>query len=251
MRILLINPNTSASMTEAMAALARSVAPEGVEFASVTGRFGARYIASRAASTVAAHCVLDAFAEHSTGCDSVYLACFGDPGLMALKELATVPVIGMAEASCLFACMLGRRFSIVTGGKQWGPMLEEFVAGLGLTQRLASIRTVAPTGGEIAANPDSALALLAAQSKAAVSHDGADVIILGGAALAGLARRLAPAVPVPVLCSVEVGAIASVAAARLQVSKPATGSIAPTAPVETIGLAPLLASAMMGNLRCT
>lgn len=213
MRILLINPNTTASITATVAEHARGIAGEGVELVPVTGRFGARYISSRAAAAIAAHAALDAFAEHGAGCDAVYLACFGDPGLLALKEVSPVPVVGMAEASCRLAATTGR-FSIVTGGERWKPMLEEFVASLGLSGRLASIRTVAPTGGEIARDPDGALALLAEAARRCAAGDAAEVVILGGAALAGLAGRLAPSVPVPLICSVEAGTRAAVALAR-------------------------------------
>ena len=70
------------------------------------------------------------------------LACFGDPGLAALKEVSTVPVVGMADASILQACAIGKRFSIVTGGERWKPMLEEFVGEPGprLAARLGAHR---------------------------------------------------------------------------------------------------------------
>jgi allantoin racemase len=234
-RILVINPNTSPSVTDLVAARTRAVAGGRAEVVAVTGRFGARYISSRAAAAVAGHAALDALAEHVEGCDAVYLACFGDPGLAALEEVSPVPVVGMAQASCAAACREGARFSIVTGGTLWGPMLREFVAGLGLAPRLASIRTVAPTGGEIARDPDPALALLAAACTACAREDGADVVILGGAALAGLAARIAPSVRVPVLCSVETGAVAALAAAEI-------GGRPKSAPaVETTGLTPALA----------
>lgn len=213
MRILLINPNTTSQITEAMAEHARKVTGGGVEVVPVTGRFGARYISSRAAAAIAAHAALDAFAEHGAGCDAVYLACFGDPGLLALKEVSPVPVVGMAEASCRLAATMGR-FSIVTGGAAWAPMLEEFVASLGLSDRLASIRTVAPTGGEIARDPEGALALLAEAARRCPAEDAAEAVILGGAALAGLAGRLAADVPVPLICSVEAGMRAAVALAK-------------------------------------
>ena len=99
------------------------------------------------------------------------LACFGDPGLAALKEISPVPVVGMADASMLQACALGGRFSIVTGGERWQSMLEEFVAGMGLSSRLASVRTVAPTGADIARNPKAAMALLAKGCQACVKED--------------------------------------------------------------------------------
>jgi allantoin racemase len=234
-RILLINPNTSPSVTDLVAARTRAVAGDRAEIVPITGRFGARYISSRAAAAIAGHAALEALAEHVEGCDAVYLACFGDPGLAALKEVSPVPIVGMAEASCEAACRAGARFAIVTGSALWGPMLREFVTGLGFAARLASVRTVAPTGGEIARDPDAALAFLAAACTACAKEDGADVVILGGAALAGLAARIAPAVPVPVLCSVETGAVAALAAAE-------AGGPTRSAPVvETSGLAPALA----------
>jgi allantoin racemase len=247
MRILVINPNTSESVTALVADLARKLVGEEAEIRAVTGQFGARYIASRAATAIAAHAALERLAEHVDGCDAVHLACFGDPGLFALKELSPVPVIGMAEASCHLACTLGRRFSIVTGGERWGPMLEEFVQTIGLSERLASVRTIAPTGGDIARDPDAALAALAHQSRACALEDGAETVILGGAALAGLAQRIAPEVPVPVLCSVEAGLRATLTVARLGASKAQHGSLSRPAGIETIELSPALAAAMSGG----
>jgi Asp/Glu/hydantoin racemase len=247
MPILLINPNTTASITDLVASHARALAGPGVEIRAVTGRFGARYIASRAASAIAGHAALDALAEHQEGCDAVLLACFGDPGLLALKELSPVPVVGMAEASCHLACLSGRQFSIVTGGERWGPMLHEFVAALGLAPRLASIRTVAPTGAEIAAEPDRALAILAEACRACAEEDGAEAVILGGAGLAGLAGRIAPQVPVPVICSLEAGLRATITAADLHLAKATNGSLARTPSVPSVGLSDSLARMLEGK----
>jgi Asp/Glu/hydantoin racemase len=235
LRILLINPNTTESVTALVANHARAIAGDAA-FVPVTGRFGAKYISSRASAAIAAHAALDALAEHVAGCDAVYLACFGDPGLAALREISPVPVIGMAEASCVEACSRGRRFAIVTGGALWGPMLTEFVAWLGLAERLAAIRTIAPTGDQIARNPEAAFAQLAAASTACATEDGADVVILGGAALAGLAARIQPSVPIPVLCSVEVGARAAIAAASNS-NRP----VSSPPPLDSVGLSSDLA----------
>ncbi|HYF54280.1 MAG TPA: aspartate/glutamate racemase family protein [Salinarimonas sp.] len=239
MRLLLLNPNTTPAVTDLVAARARSLAGPRAEIVAVTGRFGARYISSRAAAAIAGHAALDLLAEHGAGCDAVCLACFGDPGLLALKELSPVPVVGMAEASCHAAAMVGRRFAIVTGGALWGPMLTEFVASLGLSERLAGIRTVAPTGGEIARDPDGALDLLAAACRAAAG-EGADVVILGGAALAGLAGRIADRVPVPLICSLQAAVEATLSVARLGVG----GSARRAAAVETVGLSAALSRAL-------
>jgi allantoin racemase len=219
MRILLINPNTTPEITEMVAGHARAIAGGGVEIVPATGRFGARYISTRAAAAIAAHAALDAFAEHGEGCDAVYLACFGDPGLLALKEVSPAPVVGMAEASCHLACMLG-----------------EFVAAQGLSERLAGVRAVAPTGGEIASDPEGALAVLAEACRRCAEEDGADVVILGGAGLVGMAGRLASSVPVPLICSVEAGTRAAIALAQLGIA-----AAAPLGPTPTLGLGEALA----------
>src|SRR5262244_1107845 len=202
MSLLFINPNTSADLTERGARVARKVARPETEIVPATGRFGTRYIATRAAAAIAGHAALDVFAREGRGSDVVLLACFGDPGLFALREIAPVPVVGMAEASCHLASTLGRKFSIVTGGHRWGPMLEEFVEAIGLADKLASVRAVAPSGDEIAAKPEAALAGLIAACTRAAEDDGAEIVILGGLGLAGLAELLVDKVPVPVVDNV-------------------------------------------------
>jgi Asp/Glu/hydantoin racemase len=240
-RILVINPNTSEAITATMVDYLAGIAGEAAVFVPATGRFGARYISSRAAAAIAGHAALDALAANVAGCDAVYLACFGDPGLAALKEVSPVPVIGMAEAACAEAAREGRRFGIVTGGVLWKPMLEEFVATLGLSQQLAAVQTVTPTGDQIARDPDAALSLLANACSACVRGDGAEIVILGGAALAGLAHKLQPRVEIPLLCSVEVGAKAAVAAAA---QRRRNSSSAPS--LTSIGLSPALAKLISG-----
>lgn len=235
MRILLINPNTTSSITERMAAYAGDVVGGAATFVPVTGRFGARYISSRAAAAIAGHAALDALAEHVPGYDAVYLACFGDPGLAACKEVSPVPVVGMAEAACIAAAREGRRFAIVTGGVLWKTMLQEFVATLNLSSQLAAVRVVAPTGDQIANDPDAALTVLADACSECAQQDGADIVILGGAALLGLAERIQPRVPVPLLCSVASGARAALDAAqagdRHERTAPALASVGLSTPL--------------------
>lgn len=211
MRILLINPNTSTGITDLVTAHVTRIAGSRASVTPVTARFGARYIASRATLAIAGHAALDCLAEHVEGCDVVFLGCFGDPGLAALQEMSPVPVIGMVEASSRAAARLGR-FGIVTGGVLWEPILKDIVAPLGLSDRFTGVRTVTATGGEIAQDPDGAIPHLAAACRTCVEADGAQAVILGGAALAGLRERVQPLVPVPVLCSVETSTLAALEA---------------------------------------
>jgi Asp/Glu/hydantoin racemase len=246
MRILLINPNTTAPITELVRQEAVKVAAPGTEITAVTGRFGARYIASRASAAIAGHAAVDAYAEHGAGMDVIALACFGDPGLAGLRELAHQPVVGMAEAACLEAAAGGRRFAIVTGGERWGPMLEEFVAWLGLSQQLAVVKTVAPSGADIARDPAAAFRLLAGAAHACIAEHEAQTVILGGAGLAGIAKKIQTDVPVPLIDSVAAIMRAAEQLGRTRPAKPTSGSYAQTTPVETTGLGARLAAKMNG-----
>jgi Asp/Glu/hydantoin racemase len=248
MRLLLLNANTDAAMTARMAGLAATLAGPGVTITEATAGFGARYIATRAAAAVAGHAALDALAAalaEGAAPDAVLLACFGDPGLAALREVSPVPVAGMAEASLLAAAALGGRIGVLTGGARWVPMLAEYAAGIGFGGRVI-IRAVKQTGAEIAANPDAALAGLAAEASAVVA-DSAEVIILGGAGLAGLAGRIAPLVPVPVLDSLACGVAQALMLARLGSTRARAGSYAPPPPVPVTGLGAPLARLLGGG----
>lgn len=247
MRILMINPNTSQEITDLVVSSARKVASPGTEIIGATGRFGPRYIVSRAGAAVAGHAALDAYAAHGDGADVIALSCFGDPGLAGLRELAAQPVIGMAEAACQEAAQGGRRFAIVTGGERWGAMLEEFVAALGLASQLAVVKTVAPSGGDIARDPDRALALLANAAQSCIDVNGADVVILGGAGLAGIPERIQDRVGRPLIDSVTAVVRAAERLGRDRWSKPTTGSYAKTPAVPTVGLSPALSQKMEGN----
>ena len=235
--LLLINPNTTQSITDLVLRTAKRLAGKGTRLRAVTGAFGPRYIASRIGYAIAGHAAVDALASDRQAKDAVVLACFGDPGLAALKEVSKVPVVGMAEAAVLQAAAIGQRFSIVTGGVRWKPMLEELVAAQGFAARLASVRTVAPTGADIARDPKAAMALLARSCAACVREDGADVVILGGAGLAGLAAKLKGSVDVPLLDGLACAVSMAEGLAR---QKP-SGLGRKADPVESVGLSKGLA----------
>lgn len=208
-RVLLINPNTSAGVTDKVAAACAAAQPH-LQWDSATAAFGAPYIASEATYAVAAHAVLDAFDRHFAAHDAILIACFGDPGLLALREIARVPVLGLAQASFQAAAMRGR-FSVVTGGTAWGPMLQRFARMHQLDAQLCGIHTVELTGAQIAANPQQALDDLCIACGKGVAA-GAQAILIGGAALAGLSAELQPRVALPLLDNVALAAAAVAAA---------------------------------------
>lgn len=209
-RILVINPNTTASVTDMVLASCRQAHPH-VLWDGVTAAFGAAYVASEVAYAIAAHAMLDAYAQNYDGHDAVLIACFGDPGLLALREVCGVPVVGLAQASFVAAAKRGP-FAVVTGGKAWEPMLERFARTHLLDAQLVGIHTVELTGAQIAANPGPAMESLCAACQLGLQA-GAKSIVLGGAALAGMAGMLQTRFSIPILDNVLVGAQAVVEAA--------------------------------------
>lgn len=236
MRLLLLNPNTNAAMTERVLSAAWRLAPPGMELQAATARFGAEVIASRASYAIAGHAALDAYAASGKDCDAILLACFGDPGLAALREIAHCPVVGMAEAACFQAAHGKRRFSIITGGARWPAMLREYVQTLGLGSQLASVRALAADGAGIMADPAAAQAAILHAAKAAGIEDGAEAIVLGGAAMAGMVNGLATQIAIPVIDGLSAAMLAASYAAQTA----AAGLIA-LEPTATHGLSPALA----------
>jgi Asp/Glu/hydantoin racemase len=207
--LLVINPNTSDSVTQLLQTHVQAAAGLHVQVRTVTARFGAPYIACEASFAVAAHAALDAWAaalQDSTqpAPDAVLIGCFGDPGLLALRESSPVPVTGLAEAACIEAARHGR-FAIVTGGDRWGSMLQRLAQALGHGPALAGIHTVAPTGAQLAADPQAARSLLAQACRDAARQLGAQAVIVGGAGLAGVAAAIQSEVGVPLIDSVQAG----------------------------------------------
>lgn len=204
-RLLVLNPNTTAAVTERLRERAVAAAPAtGVVQASTAG-FGAPYISDEVAVAVAGHAVLEAYAGHVRQHgrpDAVMIGCFGDPGLLAMRALAEEPVHGLAEADMAQAASRGR-YAIVTGGERWPPMLRRLASSLGLDGALAGIVAVQATGGELAADPEAAHRLLLGACQDAVARYRPAVLVLGGAALTTMHARLAAALSVPLLDSVD------------------------------------------------
>jgi Asp/Glu/hydantoin racemase len=208
-RLLVVNPNTSGSVTELLRTHVQAAAGSGVEVQAVTARFGAPYISDEASYAIAAHAALDAWAAALAMApeppDSILIGCFGDPGLLALRESSAVPVTGLAEAAFIEAARFGR-FAVVTGGERWAPILQRLAQSLGHGPSLAGIHTVAPTGAQLAADPTAAQTLLVQACRDAARQLGVQAVILGGAGLAGMAAGIQPHIDVPVVDSVTAGA---------------------------------------------
>jgi len=240
MKLLLINPNISEDVTAIMAAEARRSASPGTEIRTATAPFGALYIENRIEASIASHAVLDALAEHGAGVDAAIISAFGDPGLAAARELVDIPVVGIAEAAFLMAWTLGRRYAIVAMTKRLGTWFRECAIEHGLDGRLVSVRALDVPVTDIAKAKEQLRDGLVAECLAAVDEDAAEVVILGGGPIAGLARELAGQIPVPTLDGVSCGVRLAEALVGLA-PRPATrGSFARPTSKLTRGLSPAL-----------
>jgi Asp/Glu/hydantoin racemase len=196
MKILILNPNMTHGMTERMGEVAATVCAPDTHIVLETAGRGFPYISSRAEAQVAGGIALEIIARHINDVDAVVIAAYGDPGLRAARELFDIPVVGMAEAAMLSACMLGERFSLVTFSQNLVPWYLESVAMAGLSARLASIRVPNDAFRSVLDVRDELREPLLAEVAAAVEEDQADVVILGGAPLAGLAAEVTGAAAV-------------------------------------------------------
>lgn len=242
MRILLLNPNTTDAMTTRLATVGRAAAAPGTEIVPITAPRGVPYIATRAEAQIGGAIALEMLAEHHRSVDAAIIAAFGDPGLLGARELFDLPVVGMAEAAMLAACMLGRRFAIVTFARALGPWYEECVAMHGLSDRCAGIRMLDSAFASVSDVQDEKEALLVDLANRAVVDDEADVVILGGAPLAGLAMKVRDRIPVPVVDQVQAAVKMAEMLVSLQTKKATAGTFRRPAAKAATGLHAALAA---------
>jgi len=203
MRLLVVNPNTTQTVTDRIARAAAAAVAGRAEIDAVTAPFGVPYIVEEHQLPTGAAAVLSVLTDPARRYDGAVVAAFGDPGLDEARRRLPVPVVGIAEAAMLTACMLGRRFGVVTTVPTLIPAFRALAAAYGLDRRLAGVRGEATDLNRIATDADSVAAMLTLLARTVIEKDGADVVILGGGPLAGMDRRIADAVGVPVLDGVS------------------------------------------------
>ena len=201
MRLLLLNPNTTGSFTNRILEIARRSAAPGTEIEALNPTSGPRSIESVYDELLSAQGTLELAIDHLDSCDSIGIACYSDhPVVYALREITTKPVLGIAEASMVMACLVGWKFSVVTTNDEWVPLLTDAVRRYGLEERCASVRaTGMPVLAFETGDEEQNFNAIVRQAQLALSEDGAEVICLGCAGMSGLDKRLEKAISVPVL----------------------------------------------------
>lgn len=206
-----------------MIAAVREDCPPVVQITGVTAVFGEAYVASRAAAAIATHAALDAVrtavtTERDAGrppFDVCFYACFGEPGIEAIRAEMAFPVVGMAEGAVVTALQLGERFSILTVGEAWPGMLREHLRKLDLMGRCAGIGVVPGAALALSAERSAGERAVREAAEKVLETQAPDVLIVAGAALAGYGRALSGTLGRPVVDSLHAGFEQSLALGRL------------------------------------
>jgi allantoin racemase len=199
MRILVVNPNTSVSMTDRLRLELEAVRGATTQLTVTNPAEGPATIENDADEALAVPPMLALIREAAPRHDAVVIACFSDPGLQDARAMLSIPVVGIEESSLHLAASLGRRFTILTSRAARVPDKVAHVAELGLSSRLASVRPLAMSVLEMDQEPERARRRILEVGAAAAREDGAEVLVLGCAGLAGHARDLRTALAVTVI----------------------------------------------------
>lgn len=212
-RILVINPNSSEQVTAGIDQACEPLRSNGGPIIEcVTNPDGPPGIESQRHVDVVANHNVDIIAEHP-GFDAFVIACYSDPGLHACRETTSRPVFGISESGLLTALTLGQRFGVLAILSTSIPRHLRYVAGLGISDRLAGERAVGLGVVELA-NEDKTFDRLVSTGEALRDADGADVLVMGCAGMATYRDRLAEATGLPVVEPTQ--AAVAMAAGRLR-----------------------------------
>ena len=196
MKILCINPNSSQEVTVGIENICKNYALPTTEIEVKYIKEAPPGIESYHDAAISKKYLLDKFEEWKEQHDGFIVACHSDVGVDLLRELTDKPVIGIGEASMLFALPLGHKFSILSLKRKKIPQKEDLVRKYGLENRCASIRI---TGLGVIATDKEKREKLIQEGMKAVKEDGAEVLILGCAGMAGFDKKIEKIVGVPVI----------------------------------------------------
>jgi allantoin racemase len=228
--IQVVNPNTTASMTDLIGRSARAAAGPGTAVVAVHPAMGPASIESHYDEALAVPGLLAQIAAgEAGGADGHVVACFGDPGLDAARELAAGPVVGIAEAAMRTATYLGRSFGVVTTlarttGRAW-----DLAARYGVREQCRTVRAVEIAVLALETDP-AARTRIAAECADVVATEGCDAIVLGCAGMADLAAELTTRVGVPVVDGVAAAVATVEGLVRLGLTTGKRGEFAPPLP---------------------
>jgi allantoin racemase len=233
MLIRLVNPNTTESMTRTIEASARAAAGTDTKISAVTSRMGPASIESHYDEALSVPGLL---AEITGGelPDGHVIACFGDPGLDAAREIAPGPVVGIAEAAMRAATYLSRSFSVVTTLARSAGRTEELVDRYGVRPYCRTVRACDVPVLELETDA-AARAKILRECRAAMDEDGAEAIVLGCAGMADLCSSLRAELGIPVIDGVAAAVAALEGLIRIGLTTTRRNEYAPPLPKAYLG----------------
>ncbi|MGZ2748132.1 aspartate/glutamate racemase family protein [Burkholderia stagnalis] len=235
MKILVVNVNTTASITDAIAAQARAAASPGTEIVGLTPRFGAESVEGNFESYLAAVAVMDRVLRYDAPYDAVIQAGYGEHGREGLQELLSVPVVDITEAAASLAMLLGHRYSVVTTLDRTVPLIEDRLKLAGLDSRCASVRASGLPVLELERDPARAIDAIVREAEHAVKVDRAEVICLGCGGMAGLDRQITECTGVPVVDGVAAAVALAESLVRLKLTTSKVRTYAPPRAKRIVG----------------
>ncbi len=200
MQIRVINPNTTASMTEKIGVAARQVAAPGTQIVATNPSSGPVSIESHFDEAVSAVGVAEEVRRgEKEGADAYVIACFGDPGLLAARELTRAPVIGIAEAAFHAATLISTRFSVVTTLSRTGIIAEHLLQSYGFSHHCRRVRAAEIPVLDLEDDGQRALNLIIEECLRAKAEDNIGAIVLGCGGMADLTAEIQREVGLPVV----------------------------------------------------
>lgn len=200
MHIRLINPNTTAGMTATIGEAAVRVAAPGTRISATNPAAGPVSIESHFDEAISAVGVLDEIRRgESDDADAYIIACFGDPGLLAAREITRAPVIGIAEAAFHLATLISTRFSVVTTLGRTCIIAEHLLQSYGFAHHCRRVRAAEIPVLDLEDDGARALDRIVDECRRARDEDGIGAIVLGCGGMADLTDRIRDAVGLPIV----------------------------------------------------
>jgi allantoin racemase len=202
MDLIVINGNSSADVSLGISSAVEAAIFRAGDFRVVTPSFGPSTVEGYLDGDLAAVAVIKEVAKWEPEADGFIIACFSDPGLYAAREITAKPVAGIAQSSMVTAVQLGHSFSILTPLQRLRPLIAGLVKKYGFSDHCVSIETIHISVAGVKENYERTVLDFIDAGRKAIER-GAEVLILGGAVLAGMEATISRELGVPVLDPVK------------------------------------------------
>lgn len=236
-RIAVTNCNTTSAMTEEIVKGARAAAGPGTLVTGHTPRWGPESAEGWLDSYLSAAAVLDLLRGIDEPVDAVVMAGFGEHGREGARELLDVPVVDITEAAAHLACLLGRRYGVITTRTRTVGLIQDSLRTAGVAENCAAVVATGLGVLDLAADEERTAHAFVAAGRRALEA-GAEVLVLGCAGMTGLERRVAGALAAPVVDGVAAAVRLAETLVALGLTTSRTGSYAKPAPKHRTWSAP-------------